>query len=192
MKVLVISECRDKKCRVECGSDSAILRYGEPVFVPEPTEDWHSSIVPAVRISRLGMSIPENKARGYYSEITAFHLLVPASESVVEGISPYVLDRAFSPGEWINIDSLGNTARLNACVGAIGNSNDDVTRYSHSFAIADLRIDHTISYLSRYITFKTGDILIYTQQKLDFGTPQLNTSIRVTLNSEEILSIRIK
>ena len=34
------------------GADSAVLRPGEPVFVPEPVEDWCSFVALAIRISR--------------------------------------------------------------------------------------------------------------------------------------------
>lgn len=192
MKVLVVSDGRGKEQRIDCGTDSAVLRPGEPVFVPDPPADWRSSIVPAVRISRLGMSIKESKARDYFSEITAFHLLEPASEYVVEGIPPYILDRAFSPGKWLDIEAAGATVVLSASTAPIGADSGKGHELSVSFALGDLEIEHTVSRLSRYITFKTGDILVFTRHRLELGAPQLDTAVKAAINCNEVLSLRIK
>lgn len=60
MKVLIV---RDNK--VELGADSAVLRCGEPVFVPDPVDEWVSLVAPAVRLCRLGMHMGRN-ARAYF------------------------------------------------------------------------------------------------------------------------------
>ena len=62
MKVLCIS-ANGKRMKVDVGSDQAVLRLGEPVFVPEPVEEWRSAVAPAVRISRLGTAIKASTAR---------------------------------------------------------------------------------------------------------------------------------
>ncbi len=76
------------------GADSAVLRPGEPVFVPEPVEDWCSFVAPAIRISRLGMNIKPSFARQYYHELGAVHVLLPRRPGP---IPPLFCDRAIAP-----------------------------------------------------------------------------------------------
>ncbi|MDE6196363.1 MAG: hypothetical protein K2F91_00680 [Muribaculaceae bacterium] len=192
MKVLSIGTSPDGKTLVEAGVDSAVLRPGEPVFVPEPTSDWNSSAVPVVRIGRLGMSITEARARDYYHELTLFHMLTPVSPDAAEGLPPFILDRALSPGRWLDISAAPSDRRfvLSATRSPIGGSDSDVL--SAEASLADLGVDRVVALLSRHLTFKTGDLLVFRDCRLDFGSPQLDTEIKAAVDGEEVLDIRIK
>ncbi|MCH5222128.1 MAG: hypothetical protein J1F05_07405 [Muribaculaceae bacterium] len=193
MKVLVIHHHADGNKHIEAGVDSAVLRPAEPVFVPEPFEQWQSSIVIAVRIARLGMSIKESRAKDYYNEFTAFHMLTPISAEVSDGLPPYILDRTFSPGTWLDLGRSGANIELKAeCCALTQSSSEHETTITQHFDISDLEINKTIALLSKHITFKTGDLLIFTAHRLDLGAPRLDTSITATINGQPVLSIRIK
>ncbi len=191
MKIFCISRDTDGKIILRPGADSALLRPGEPVFVPEPFSGWQSTIAPAVRLCRLGMNIREKSAAAYYDSIAPFHLLTPVEGSESDpGLPPYILDRAFSPGQWLPTENVGEVT-ISASLRSI-DGNTTLMQQSRTFGFADLLLDPTISHLSRYLTFKTGDILVFTDFSLDPFTPVPDTTLEVTMNSIMALAIRLK
>lgn len=189
MKVLCITS-DGARLRVDVGSDQAVLRHSEPVFVPDPVGRWKSAIAPAIRISRLGTAIKEASARAYYDSIAPVHLLTPADDSVADGLPPYILDRALSPGEWIAPLTGDGTYTVTLARGPIGSEPTD--RETHTFSHAELGIDGIIASLSRHLTFRTGDILVMLDHAVELGAPQLDTEITAAMNGSILLNIRIK
>ena len=160
MKILCIFHGKDGNLHVKAGADSAVLRPGEPVFVPDPVQVWRSTVAPAIRLSRLGTSIKAAFAPEYYDAVSLFHILTPVDPVIVDGLPPYILDRTFSPGIWHGItpaDLVGgydfSAKRKNL------NGEADAAEASGHFSLASLGADSAIEALSRYLTFRTGDIL---------------------------------
>lgn len=185
MKVLTINN--SGKLSVSAGVDSAVLRSGEPVFVPDPVADWRSAIVPAVRICHLGMNIPPAMAPKYYDSVGLFHTLVPAVQS--PEIPWGLIDRTFSPGSWQPVGA--TTLDIVAERTPIGVEMPDLVA-SQTVDWDSLKIDETIAWLSRYSTLRTGDVLLFADSKIELGAPVLDTALRATLNGRESLHIRIK
>lgn len=196
MKIFCVTRRCDGRLEVYPGADSALLRPGEPVFIPEPFEGWRSRLVPVVRIDRLGMNIRRASAPSFYSEIAMFHLLVPAdgfADIVADGLSPYILDRAFSPGPWHPIGTVAPDGAfvVGATTVPIGSDKALATAETR-FCLSDLDIDGVVTLLSKHVTFKTGDLLVFTDFSADLGAPAVDTSVSATLNGYPALSIRIK
>ena len=191
MKLLYIECTGHGDMRVEAGSDSAVLRQGEPVFVPDPVEDWRSVIAPAVRIHRLGTAIKSANAHAYYDAVAPVHLLLPADCNVAQGLPPLVLDRALSPGDWQPVAGEDHEYFLGAGRGPIGRGSPLLT-LSTTFTKASLAIDSIIERLSRLMTLRTGDILVFGAARLEIGAPVLDTVTEAFLDGECRLSIRIK
>ncbi len=192
MKIFGISKSADGRIALTPGVDSAVLRPGEPVFVPEPFADWRAAVAPAVRIGRLGMNIKESSARAYCEALTAFSMLTPAEGSDAAcGLPPFVLDRAFSPGNWLELPGADARLCLRAELSAIG-SDDVLLSEVRDFAVGDMQLEKVIAHISRFITLKTGDVLLFT----DFATaafePVPDTTLNVAINDSYPLSIRFK
>lgn len=170
------------------GADSAVLRSGEPVFVPEPLSDWMLLVAPAIRISRLGMNIKPSFARQYYHEVGAVQLLMPREASALP-VPPLFCDRGIAPGAWIDIESLhesGFTATVYDRV------DTEVSRIECDLTVSDLDCDNMISFVSRYMTLKTGDMIVLGDHLLDLGTPEPDTRICAEIFGAPSLDIRIK
>lgn len=169
------------------GADSAVLRPGEPVFVPDPAGDWRSAIVPAVRICHLGMNILPAMAPKYYDSVGLFHTLTPAEP--LSGIPWGLIDRTFSPGSW----QPANAAKLEIAVSRtrIGAESAD---FSASLSVDwdSLDVDGTVARLSRYCTLRTGDVLLFADFAASIGSPVLDTTVQAWLNGTESIHIRIK
>ncbi len=194
MKIFVVTHDQSGKLISEAGGDSSILRPGEPVFIPEPLDGWISSVAPAVRIARLGTCIKSSLARRYYTSLCAMHVLRPTATNIVAaGLPPYMLDRTFSPGEWIDISekTADDSITMNVRRTRIG-STENITDSGATFSIDSLAIDRTIEHLSQLITFKTGDILVFADHAVNLDSPLVDTAVSADINTTPSLSIRIK
>lgn len=190
MKVFYVTDSAGECPQVQLGADSAVLRPSEPVFVPDPVADWTSLVAPAVRISRLGTHITRHP-ESYYDAVAAVHVLMPARADVVPGIPPLALDRAISPGAWQPIE--GEVTELTVRRSLLWGDDPDVqTILAADFSLAALALDRLIRHISRYITFKSGDIIILADAAKSLGEPILDTRIQAWINGDPSLDIRIK
>ena len=168
------------------GADSAVLRPGEPVFVPEPVEDWCSFVALAIRISRLGMNIKPSFARQSYHELGAVHVLLPRRPGP---IPPLFCDRAIAPGKWLDLDMVVSGS-LDVCI--TDDSDAKLTMLSMPLEIDCLGIDRAVNMVSRYMTLKTGDMIIFGDSAVEVGTPRLDTRLTASISSQPSLDIRFK
>ena len=139
-------------------ADSALLKDRKPFFVPDDMGriDYEAEIV--VRICRLGKAIPERFAHRYYDAVTIgldFTAREMQAKARREGL-PWTICKGFDGsaiiGEWLplsdNIQSLHFHLDKNGQTVQQGFSGDML-----------FKVDEIISYLSRYFTLKTGDLL---------------------------------
>ncbi len=187
MKVLLIETGKDGAPSVLLGADSAVLRCGEPVFVPEPLADWHCRIMPAVRISRLGMHISAANVARHVDSVSLFHVMMPVSP--LAGVPSGMIDRTFSPGEWIPAEASGPGV-WSATRKKIGGEAE--LCLENTFSLDEAGVADTISRLSRYCTFRTGDVLLFADAAVELGAPILDTCVEARLADKTVLSIRIK
>lgn len=172
------------------GADSAVLRPGEPVFVPDPADAWHARIVPGVRVSRLGMYINSRNVFRHIDSYTAFHVLTPSAP--IAGIPDGMIDRTFSPGTWLPLEagSVSHMHTLAVSRGAIGGEPELVSAID--FSIDGLGVAYVVAELSKLCTFRTGDVILFADAAIDLGEPRLNTCVEAAIDTEKVLNIRIK
>lgn len=189
MKILCLHTTPDGNLSVEPGADSAILRHGEPVFPDDRPDGWRSLIVPAIRISRLGTSIRRTRARNYYDSFTFFHVLWPASGNMAApGIPAAIADRTFSPGTWLPMPD----QPVSASVAVRPLDRETSTLTEIAICPETLAAEAAIEWLSQYMTFKTGDILLFFDRGTDIGQATPDTEITVRAGTDEVLRFRIK
>ncbi len=170
------------------GADSAVLRPGEPVFVPEEVDEWVSVVAPAVRISRLGFHIKASFARQYYSEVGAVHLLLPRDEALL-GVPMLFHDRCIAPGEWHGVDAVQEAPFVVTVEDRMGN---ELLKKERSLKMSDLRADEILQFLSGHITMKTGDMLVFGDEAIELGSPVPDTKVRAAIFGSLSLDIKIK
>ncbi len=187
MKTLLLRTVNGRLTAVG-GADSAVLRPGEPVFVSEPLADWESLVAPAIRISRLSMNIKPSFARRYYHELGAVHLLLPAEDAALP-VPPLFCDRCIAPGAWVDIESLSDKG-----VSAIirDRADNEIFSQNRDLSVSDLDCDGMISFVSRYMTLKTGDMIVLGDYSLDLGMPALDTRVTASIFGALSLDIRLK
>ncbi len=152
MKALLVQSLSPLKCRLF--ADSAIVRSGTPLFVPDCFSPWTGAVYVAVRIVRLGKCIAGKFAMRYVDAITAVHVM--QSEAAAD--LTYIADEAIIYGETLDIASAGETVRLSVTDGS-GTT-------EKAISLAELNIPAAIAALSQLATFKTGDLVIFSDSAM--------------------------
>ena len=143
--------------------DSALLKDGKPFFVPDWAErfDYEAELV--VRICRLGKGIPVRFAHRYWDAVTVgidFTARDTQEKARHEGM-PWTICKGFDGSAAIgNFTPL--TSLSSPLLFRLDKNGETVQRGDSSDML--FSVDEIISYLSRFFTLRTGD-LIYT------GTP---------------------
>ncbi len=191
MKVLYIRRHTDGSLSIAPGVDSGVLRMGEPVFIDEDTQAWTTEVAVALRISRLGFHIPVKHASKHYDAVAAVHLLWPL-EQPADGLPPLFRDRALSPGAWVSLEELKGTSPVLSVERKSLRDNKDVNlQISRNFSLDILHADEIVAELSRAMTLKTGDMIVFAIDAM-LGAPIADTSITASISGIDSLSIRIK
>lgn len=143
--------------------DSALLKDGKPFFVPDWAQrfDYEAELV--VRICRLGKGIPVRFAHRYWDTVTVgidFTARDTQEKARHEGM-PWTICKGFDGSA-----AIGSFTPLTSCPSPLlfrlDKNGETVQRGNSSDML--FSVDEIISYLSRFFTLRTGD-LIYT------GTP---------------------
>lgn len=162
-------------------TDSSITTHKNPLFVPDANAEYVFELAPAVKIFRLGKSIPVKFASRYYDAITLIARVMPVIDGkpVRNGSAIYTAyDSAIVRGEWIE-DFTKQTLEV-----TLGEQKMEIN-------IADLRIDETISMLSKYFSMKIGDIVSPCYLPLS-TTPVIDTRITASLSGCDVINIKVK
>ena len=174
-------------------ADSALLTGGKPFFIPDFTErcEYETEIV--VRISRLGRSIAPRWAHRYYDAVTVgidFTARDLQQRLRTQGL-PWELCKGFDGsavlGRFIPLASLERSIQdLHFHL----DINGQTVQTGHT---ADMLhpVDELVSYISRFFTLKTGD-LIYTGTPVGVGPVHIDDHLEGWLEGEKVLAFNVK
>lgn len=174
-------------------ADSALLTGGKPFFIPDFTErcEYETEIV--VRISRLGRSIAPRWAHRYYDAVTVgidFTARDLQQDLRAQGL-PWELCKGFDGsavlGRFIPLTSLERSIQdLHFHL----DINGQTVQTGHT---ADMLhpVDELVSYISRFFTLKTGD-LIYTGTPVGVGPVHIDDHLEGWLEGEKVLAFNVK
>lgn len=174
--------------------DTALLRNNDPFYIPEFSEqvDYECELV--VKITRVAKHIDEKFASRCYDEVGLgidFTARDRQREAVAKGL-PWELCKGFDHSAAISprfiplaelggdIDNLHFEMELNGEL-----------RQSGSTAHMIHRVNKIISYVSRFMTLKIGD-LIYTGTPMGVGQVTAGDTIIARLEGHELLNFDIK
>jgi acylpyruvate hydrolase len=172
--------------------ETALLQKNQPFYYPEFTKDLHYEVELVVRINRVGKHIPKEFAHRYYSELalgvdfTARDVQKHAKEKGLPWEKAKAFDHSAPISKFFDKQELGNVAniefglRKNDAVVQKGNSGDMI-----------FSIDHVISYVSKFVTLKIGD-LIFTGTPEGVGPVAIGDELVGSLGDNDVLVIPIK
>jgi len=172
--------------------DTAALKDNRPFYLPDFSADIHYELEVVLKISREGKHIAEKFAHNYYEELglgidfTARDIQTIHKE---QGL-PWELAKAFD-----------NSAAISPFISKSGIPDiygihfdlqiNGETRQRGNTANLLFSFEHIISFVSRYITLKKGD-LIFTGTPEGVGRVQQGDHLEARLNGTQLLSFDIK
>ncbi len=172
--------------------DSALVISNRPFFYPDFSKDVHHELELVIRIDRLGRSIEEQYADRYFSEIglgvdfTARDLQAKQKEKglpweIAKGFDYSAPISEFFPvKKFKDIHNLSFNLDINGKTVQDGNS-----------ALMIFSYEKIISYVSRFMTLKTGD-LIFTGTPAGVGPVAINDRLEAYLEGEKIMDFPVK
>lgn len=171
--------------------DTALLKDNAPFYYPDFTKDLHYECELVIKIGRVGKNIQEKFAHKYYDEIgigidfTARDL---QSECKAKGL-PWEIAKAFEHSAPISTKFLNKSSLPTPILFHLEHNGKVVQRGS----TADLlfSFDAVITYISRFMTLKTGD-LIYTGTPAGVGPVKIGDRLCGFIGEELLLDFEIK
>lgn len=172
--------------------DTAILRKNEPFFYPDYSQDIHHEIELILRISREGKNVDKKFAHKYYDAIglgvdfTARDLQAKAK---AKGL-PWTLAKGFNGSapvsDWLSISEFPDLKNISFRL----NVNGETKQQGNSGMMLNT-FDDIISYISRFITLKQGDI-IFTGTPEGVGPVQIGDRLEGYVEDKKLLDFEIK
>ncbi|MBQ8467021.1 MAG: fumarylacetoacetate hydrolase family protein [Prevotella sp.] len=174
-------------------ADSALLKDHKPFFIPDWSSrvDYETEVV--VRICRLGKGIPARFAHRYYDAVTVgidFTARDMQQKAREKGL-PWTICKGFDGsaviGDWVPVEE------LNKSLGDLNFHLDINGQTVQQGYTGDMQysIDELISYISRFFTLKTGDLL-YTGTPVGVGPVHIDDHLEGWLEDRKVLNFKCK
>ncbi len=171
--------------------DTALLKEGD-FYYPNFTKDLHFECELVVKIDKVGKHIDPRFAHKYYSQFTLgidFTARDLQQQCKEKGL-PWEPAKGFDhsapiAAEWLaiadyNLQELEFKFYQNEELRQIGRPKDFI-----------FQIDELISYVSRFITLKTGDLL-FTGTPAGVGPVQIGDELRAEIDGKTLLQLSVK
>lgn len=173
-------------------ADSSLLKDRKPFFIPDElgTIEYEAEIV--VRVCRLGKPISERFASRYYDAVTvgidftARDLLRKLSQQGLPWDMSKSFDGAAALGEWVSKDKFLDIQRLRFHLDVNGETKQEGCTSDMIY-----KVDEIISYISRFFTLKTGD-LIYTGCPTSGFPVHINDRLEGYIEERKVLDLHCK
>lgn len=171
--------------------DTALLKNGEPFYIPDFSKDVHHEIELVIKINKVGKKIQEKFARNYFSEIGLgidFTARDKQNELKSKGL-PWELAKAFDGsapiGNFINIENIDLknidfSLQKNGQLVQQGNTSQMIFSF-----------EQIVSFVSQYFTLKVGD-LIYTGTPAGVNQVNIGDHLEGFIGNESMLICEVK
>lgn len=173
--------------------DTALLRNGAPFYYPEFSKDIHHEVELVLRISKDGKNIEEKFAGRYFDSIgvgidfTARDLQQKAKEKglpwdIAKGFngSAPISEKFIPVAEFRNLKDINFSLTINGGIRQNGNT-----------SLMIFSFEYVISYLSKFFTLRTGD-LIFTGTPKGVGSVQTGDTLSAYIENEKLLEFEVK
>ena len=173
-------------------ADSALLKDHKPFFIPDDMGKIECEAEVVVRICRLGKTISERFAHRYYDAVTVGidFTARELQQKLREKGLPWDLCKGFDGsaalGEWMQKDKFLDVQRLRFHLDINGKTVQEGCTSDMLFTV-----DRIISYISRFFTLKTGDI-IYTGCPAVCGPVSINDHLEGYLEDRKVIEFNCK
>lgn len=170
--------------------ESALLKNGKPFFLPDHLGRVDHEVEVVVRICRLGKNVAERFAHRYYDAVTVGidFTARDLQRRLKDNGHPWEIAKAFDGsaaiGEWKEgveeVQDLQFHLDINGKTVQTGCTSDML-----------YKVDELISYISRFFTLKTGDML-FTGTPVGVGPVHVDDHLEGYLGDEKLLDFWVR
>ncbi|MFB1020774.1 MAG: fumarylacetoacetate hydrolase family protein [Flavobacteriales bacterium] len=174
--------------------DSSVLHKRHAFYIPDWTKEVHYEVELVVKILKLGKAIQTRYASRYYAEVgLGIDFTARDVQSKLKAAGhPWEKAKSFDGSavvseEFISLDRLGKSIQnlqfdlsINGTKVQAGSTSDMI-----------FKVDDIISYVSQFMTLKTGD-LIFTGTPSGVGPVKSGDKITGTLEGFQMLNVNVK
>jgi len=173
--------------------DTAIIRNNGPFFYPDFSKDIHHEVELVLRICKEGKNIEEKFASKYFDAIgigidfTARDIQQKLKEKglpwdIAKGFngSAPISDKFIAISEFKNIKDINFKLEIDGQLKQQGNT-----------SLLLFPFDYIISYLSKFFTLRTGD-LIFTGTPKGVGPVAIGNKLSAYIENEKLLEFEVK
>ena len=173
-------------------ADSSLLKDHKPFFIPDHLGRIEYETEMVVRICKLGKTVPVRFAPRYYDAVTVGidFTARELQKRLSQKGQPWDLSKGFDGaaclGEWVPKEKFLDIQALHFHLDINGKT-------VQQGCTADMlyRVDEIISYISRFYTLKTGDIL-YTGTPAGVGPVHVDDHLEGYLEDRKVLEFKCK
>lgn len=172
--------------------DTSLLVKNRPFYYPDFSKEIQYETEIVVHINKVGKNIEEKFAHTYYDKVTLgvdFTARDIQREAKVKGL-PWEKAKAFDNSsvlaEWIPKEKFEDIQDINFHLDVNGKQ-----AQSGNSGMMTFTIDYLISYISKYMTLKIGDIL-YTGTPAGVGNINIGDRLEGYLESEKMFDFKVK
>jgi len=172
--------------------DSALVISNRPFFYPDFSSDVHHELEVVIKISRLGRSIEERYAHRYFNEVglgVDFTARDLQAEQKKKGL-PWEIAKAFDYSapisEFFPVEKFKDLHNVSFRLDKNGKTVQD-----GSTSLMIFSFEKIISYVSRFMTLKTGD-LIFTGTPAGVGPVAIDDRLEAYLEGEKLMDFPVK
>lgn len=172
--------------------DTALLKNGEPFYLPDFSNDVHHEVELVIKISKVGKNIQEQFARNYFTEIglgvdfTARDLQTQLKEKGLPWELAKAFDNSAPLGDFI---SVADRKELNNIEFGLQKNGTWVQQGNAADMI--FSFEKIIAFVSTYFTLKVGD-LIYTGTPAGVGPVKIGDVLEGFLEGKSALKFEVK
>jgi acylpyruvate hydrolase len=172
--------------------DTALGHFNQPFYLPDFSKDVHHEVELVVKINRVGKNIDQKFAHKYYNEIslgidfTARDIQQKCKEKGLPWEKAKAFDGSAPIGHFLKKETFEDLSNLdfrlevNGKTVQHGNTSDMI-----------FTIDAIISYVSKFVTLKTGD-LIFTGTPEGVGQVKEGDILEAFLEENALLKFQVK
>lgn len=172
--------------------DTALLHPEESFYYPDFTKDLHHEVELVVKINKVGKNIEEKFAHKYYNEIGIgidFTARDVQSELKSKGL-PWELAKGFNGSApvsgFVPLADYGDIQNINFSLEVNGE-----TRQNGNSSMMLYPVNYLISFVSKYFTLKTGD-LIFTGTPKGVSPVQAGDTLSAYIEGRKMLEFAVK
>jgi acylpyruvate hydrolase len=172
--------------------DSSLIKNNKPFFLPDFSKEIHYEVEVVIKISKLGKGINPVFAHRYFDEvtlgidITARDLQNQLSKAGLPWEISKCFDGAAPLGKFVPVSTFKDMRDINFRLEINGKKVQEGNTADMIFGFNEI-----ISYVSRFFTLKTGD-LIFTGTPSGVGALHRNDKLVAYLNDKPVLDLVIK